>query len=67
MKFNELELAFKEVHSSLQKKYDKSNKSEHNNSKLVNWLIGYYIIEFEQKGEDRAKWALLIITTLTIK
>ena len=21
-----------------------------------NWLIGYYIVEFEQKGEDRAKY-----------
>ena len=23
---------------------------------LRNWLIGYYIVEFEQKGEDRAKY-----------
>ena len=21
-----------------------------------NWLIGYYIVEFEQNGEDRAKY-----------
>jgi hypothetical protein len=21
-----------------------------------NWLIGFYIVEFEQKGEDRAKY-----------
>ena len=21
-----------------------------------NWLVGYYIVEFEQKGEDRAKY-----------
>jgi hypothetical protein len=23
---------------------------------LRNWLIGYYIVEFEQNGEDRAKY-----------
>lgn len=64
MKFNELELAIKEVHSSLQKN---TIKAINRNITIRNWLIGYYIIEFEQKGEDRAKWALLIITTLTIK
>jgi hypothetical protein len=23
---------------------------------IRNWLIGYYIVEFEQKGEDRAAY-----------
>jgi len=22
----------------------------------TNWLVGYYIVEFEQQGEDRAKY-----------
>lgn len=31
---------------------------------MVNWLIGYYIIEFEQKGEDRAKYGLQLLKSL---
>ena len=23
---------------------------------IRNWLVGYYIVEFEQKGEDRAEY-----------
>ena len=29
-----------------------------------NWLVGYYIVEFEQKGEDRAKYGDKLITRL---
>ncbi len=29
-----------------------------------NWLIGYYIVEFEQKGEDRAAYGEKLIRTL---
>jgi predicted nuclease of restriction endonuclease-like (RecB) superfamily len=36
-----------------------------------NWLIGYYIVEFEQKGEDRAKYGKKMLkeisNTLSIK
>ena len=29
-----------------------------------NWLVGYYIVEFEQKGEDRAKYGDKLMTRL---
>jgi len=30
-----------------------------------NWLIGYYIVEFEQKGEDRAKYGDKLLEVLS--
>jgi len=32
-----------------------------------NWLIGYYIVEYEQNGEDRAKYGEKLIPTLVKK
>ena len=29
-----------------------------------NWLVGYYIVEFEQNGEDRAKYGEKLINRL---
>lgn len=31
---------------------------------IRNWLIGYYIIEFEQKGEDRAKYGSKLLQSI---
>jgi predicted nuclease of restriction endonuclease-like (RecB) superfamily len=31
---------------------------------MRNWLIGYYIVEYEQKGEDRAKYGDKVISNL---
>ena len=30
-----------------------------------NWLVGYYIVEFEQHGEDRAKYGAKLINRLS--
>ena len=30
-----------------------------------NWLVGYYIVEFEQHGEDRAKYGEKLINKLS--
>ncbi len=32
-----------------------------------NWLIGYYIVEYEQNGEDRAKYGAKIIEQLALE
>lgn len=32
-----------------------------------NWLVGYYIVEFEQHGEDRAKYGDKLINRLADK
>ncbi len=61
MKYNELELAIKEAHSSLQQN---TIKAINRNITIRNWLIGYYIVEFEQKGEDRAKYGLRLLKSL---
>ncbi len=34
---------------------------------IRNWLIGYYIIEFEQKGKDRANYGDALLKTLSEK
>jgi len=34
---------------------------------LRNWLFGYYIVEYEQKGEDRAKYGENLIANITQK
>jgi len=31
---------------------------------IRNWLIGFYIVEFEQKGEDRAKYGEKLLQNL---
>jgi DUF1016 N-terminal domain len=31
---------------------------------LVGWLVGFYIVEFEQKGEDRAKYGENLLSEL---
>ena len=30
-----------------------------------NWLVGYYIVEFEQHGEDRAKYGEKLLSRLS--
>ena len=32
-----------------------AQKAVNRNLTMQNWLVGYYIVEFEQNGEDRAK------------
>ena len=34
---------------------------------LRNWLFGYYIVEYEQNGEDRAKYGENLIADITKK
>lgn len=33
---------------------------------MRNWLIGYYIVEFEQKGDDRAKYGDRLLQKLAV-
>lgn len=34
---------------------------------LRNWFIGFYIVEYEQKGEDRAKYGSKVLQQLSVK
>ena len=33
---------------------------------IRNWLIGYYIVEYEQNGKDRAEYATKLLSTLSV-
>jgi len=60
MKFEQLISTIEQASNKLQKRALSSV-----NQLLVirNWLIGYYLIEFEQKGEDRAKYGDKLLET----
>ena len=34
------------------------------NKIMLNWLIGYYIVEFEQHGKDRAEYGTQLLKKL---
>ena len=38
-----------------------AQKAVNQNLTIRNWLIGYYIVEFEQNGEDRAKYGTRLL------
>ncbi|MCL2282639.1 MAG: DUF1016 N-terminal domain-containing protein [Fibromonadales bacterium] len=64
MKFNSLVKQINAVQKTLQA------TAEHaiNMSLTIrNWLIGYYIVEFEQNGEDRAKYGEKLLQKLEEK
>ncbi len=62
--FNKLISAIQQVHGQLQA----SATSAVNQALTIrNWIIGYYIVEFEQNGEDRAVYGDKLIERLAEK
>ena len=61
MLYNQLIDTIENTHISLRKRAISSI-----NQQLVirNWLIGFYIVEFEQHGEERAKYGENLIKTM---
>lgn len=61
MNFNELKQSIQQISGTLRK-----NAISAVNIHLTvrNWLIGFYIVEFEQKGEDRAKYGEKLLQNL---
>ena len=53
MKFEILVNTINQTHQHFQQQ---ASKAVNVSLTLRNWLIGYYIVEFEQNGEDRAKY-----------
>ena len=51
MKYQNLLSSIDETHQTLQQS---AVKAVNSHITLRNWLIGYYIVEFEQNGKDRA-------------
>ncbi len=62
--FNELINTINQIHKHLQQ----SAANAVNQMLTVrNWLIGYYIVEFEQNGEDRAKYGTSLLKSIADK
>lgn len=51
-----LDILISQIHSLDGVLKQEANKAVNRLLTLRNWLIGYYIVEYEQKGEDRAKY-----------
>jgi hypothetical protein len=58
MRFNSLIETIQQTHLSFR---DQSVKAANIDLTLRNWLIGFYIVEFEQNGDDRAKYGTSLI------
>ena len=61
MEFSLLVNSIKETHLGFQQH---AAKAVNLSLTLRNWLIGFYIVEFEQKGEDRAKYGEKLLVNL---
>ncbi|MGI4751922.1 MAG: PDDEXK nuclease domain-containing protein [Janthinobacterium lividum] len=62
MNFQILAETIQQMHLAL---FNESVKAVNRNLTLRNWLIGYYIVEYEQAGEDRATYGAKLLTSLT--
>jgi hypothetical protein len=61
MKFDLLVNSIEQTHSHFQQQ---ASKAVNVSLTLRNWLIGFYIVEYEQKGEDKAKYGEKLLTKL---
>lgn len=61
MNFNLLLDSIKNTHLQLQ---DSAAKAVNKLLTVRNWLIGYYIVEYEQKGEDRAQYGERLLDSI---
>lgn len=61
MKFDRLVINIQNTHEELQRA---AVKAVNQSLTVRNWLIGLYIVEFEQKGEDRAKYGERLLSEL---
>ncbi|MCX8492191.1 MAG: DUF1016 N-terminal domain-containing protein [Cyclobacteriaceae bacterium] len=61
MNFSLLASTIHQAHSTLQQS---ALKSVNKHLTIRNWLVGFYIVEFEQNGEDRAKYGNKLLPEL---
>lgn len=64
MNFDYLVTSIEQTHSHFKQQ---ATKAVNVSLTLRNWLIGYYIVEFEQKGEDRATYGDKLFDTLSTR
>jgi predicted nuclease of restriction endonuclease-like (RecB) superfamily len=61
LSFNLLVESINQAHSSFQ---SQSVKAVNMGLTMRNWCIGFYIVEFEQNGEDRAKYGTTLVANI---
>jgi len=61
MKLSELSNIITEVHRTLQKQ---ANNAVNQGLTMRNWLVGFYIVHYQQNGEERAKYGSELLKVL---
>jgi predicted nuclease of restriction endonuclease-like (RecB) superfamily len=61
MNFDQLIQAFEQAHNYLQ---EKAVSAVNQSLTIRNWLFGHYIVEYEQNGEDRAKYGTELLKNI---
>jgi predicted nuclease of restriction endonuclease-like (RecB) superfamily len=61
LNFNALVSLVEQTHQHFQ---EQAVKAVNISLTIRNWLVGYYIVEFEQKGEDRAQYGSKLLSKL---
>lgn len=61
MNFKQLIKTCKQAHSYLQ---GQTVSAINQSLTIRNWLLGYYIVEYEQNGDDRAKYGDQLLTVI---
>ncbi|NML37176.1 DUF1016 domain-containing protein [Chitinophaga sp. G-6-1-13] len=64
MKFKQLLASIQTTHNHFQ---EVAAKAINRSLTIRNWIMGYYIFEYEQKGEDRAKYGERLLTEIAQK
>jgi len=63
MNFNSLLNTINSAHIRLQ---ESAVKAVNKHLTIRNWLIGFYIVEFEQNGEDRAQYGEKLVDEIAV-
>jgi predicted nuclease of restriction endonuclease-like (RecB) superfamily len=61
MNFDNLSIQIRQVHETL---YKSAVKAVNTHITIRNWIIGFYIVEFEQNGSDRAEYGAKLLSKL---
>jgi len=64
MNYQQLHDLFKETHRELQQR---ASRSVDTSLVIRNWLFGWYIVEFEQGGSDRAEYGTILLKKIAVQ
>lgn len=64
MKYSDLVKNIEDAHSAF---FNQMANAVNQSLTIRNWVIGYYIVEYEQKGNDRAQYGTKMLQTLAEK